>query len=191
MSEPFGNEFMLSSGYDVFIEPLPPYYKDLIDQQFPLPKYPQRQIKLLAGDVVDWPYEPPDEELPEDHEDYDLYMMWHTVDRQRKDIIELRNVARVEYLLSMCVTVLDGPYKVEDEEWVDRIEAAFPNFHVPTHKGKRRLLFLKHVVIRTNEEMELILNMCTSPEVTMQGVITALHGFQDSMEERRFARGSK
>jgi len=191
MVKKYGQDYVLSSGYEVFIEPLPPYYKDLVEQQFPLPEYPKRKIKLAAGDEVDWPYEPPEEPVDEAHEDYELYVKWHVVDKQREEITKLRNVARVDYLLSMCVTVVDGDFTVSDSDWVDRLEAAFTDFQVPKHKGKRYLLFLKHVVVRTHEEMELILNMCTSPEVTMQGIINALRGFQDKVEEGRPDRGNE
>lgn len=191
MTDPYGTEFTLASDYTVFVQPLPPYYKDLVEQQFPLPEYPKRKIQLIAGDVVDWPYEPPDVPVAEDHVDYDLYMLWNIADKARKEIVILRNVARVDYLLAMCVRVIEGEFTLDSDEWASNLEAAFPNFQVPEHKGKRYLLFLKHVVIRSAEEMDLVISMCTSPEVTMQGVINALRGFQDKMEEGRFDRGGQ
>jgi len=185
MPDPFGQDIVLSSGYTIFVQPLPPYYRDLIDQQFPLPKYPKRTIELAAGDSVDWPYEPPDEPVDKDHADYELYVRWHSVTEKREQIEKVISLARVDYLLSMCVNVLDGEFEVSDDDWVDRLEAAFTDFQIPKHKGKRYLYFLKHVVIRTTEEMDMIINMSTSPEVTMQGILAALQGFQDNMEKGR------
>jgi len=178
----YGHDVPLLSGYNVFVTPLPPYYKELVEQRFPLPDYPVRKIELAAGDLVDWPYEPPKKLVKVDDDDYDLYIQWHIADKNRQEIQRLRNIARIDYLLSMCVAVTDGEYLVEDTEWADKLEAAFTDFQVPAHKGKRYLLFLKHIVITTTEEMDVVISLCTSPEVTMQGIINALQGFQDSVE---------
>lgn len=186
-----GQELSLSSGYTVFIRPLPPYYKDLIEQQLPMPEYPNRKIKLFAGDEVDWPYEPPKEDISKDHEDYELFVKWHQVDRMRKEVEKIRSVVRVDYLLSMCVDVVDGQYTVEDVEWAERLEAAFDNFKVPEHKGKRYLYFLKHIVITNSDEFSMIISLSTSPEVTMQGIINALRGFQHQVEEGGTDRSSQ
>jgi hypothetical protein len=174
--------FLPSSGYEIIVKPLPPYYKDLIEQQFPLPEYPKRKITLIAGDVVEWPYEPSDDIPEEDSEDYELYIRWHDIDRSRAEISKLQKQASVDYLLSMCVEVVDGEYSIDDENWVLKLEGAFDNYEVPKHKGRRFLTFLKHFVITTKEEMDYVIHVSTSPEVTMQGILDALQGFQNSVE---------
>ena len=183
--EQYGQTIKVSSGFELFIKPLPPYYKDLIDQEFPLPKYPRRKIELLSGDMVDWPYEPPEEELTKEHEDFDLYVRWHFAHETIENIKTVKKLARIDYLLSMCVDIVDGKYNVEDTEWADRLEAAFTDFKVPSHYGRRYLLFLKHIVIITTEEMNMVVQLCTSPEVAMKGILNALEGFQNIMEEGR------
>lgn len=182
--EQYGQTVKMSSGFELFVKPLPPYYKDLIDQEFPVPKYPRRKIELMSGDVVDWPYEPPDEELTKEHEDFDLYVRWHLAHETIEQIEEVKKLARIDYLLSMCVEVVGGKYNVDDDNWANKLEAAFTDFKVPEHPGRRYLLFLKHVVITTTEEMNVVIQLCTSPEVAMQGILNALRGFQNPVEER-------
>lgn len=167
----------MKSGFTVCIKPLPPYYKDLVNDTIPFPEYPTRIITLAAGDEIDWPYEPKDEHSDPGHEDYDLYVQWKSVDAERDKRTELRNRARMDFLLSNCVDVVDGPYDVDDIEWAQRAEAAFEDWTVPTHPGRRYLIFLKTQVITDADEMEIVVSLSTAAEVTMQGVITALRGF--------------
>jgi hypothetical protein len=181
----------LSSGFTVSIKPLPPYYKELIDEVMPLPEYPTRKISLAAGDVIDWQYDPPAEALLETHPDYNLYVKWKSVDAERQKVEERRKRARQDFLIANCVKVVTGPLKLWDNDWAHAVEAAFPGYTVPTHPGKRMLVFLKTQVILSVQEMEMIIEVCTSPEASMQGIINALRGFQDNMAKGRFAEGNR
>ena len=167
----------MKSGFTVRIRPLPPYYKDLIDETIPFPEYPIRIITLASGDEVEWPYEPKDEHFDPEHEDYDLYMRWKSVDAKVAELTLIRNKARVNFLLSSCVDVVEGPYDLDDVEWAQRVEAAFENWSVPTHPGRRYLVFLKTQVITDVEDMEIVISLSTAAEATMQGVLSALRGF--------------
>lgn len=179
----------LQSGFRIFVKPLPPYYIDLIDDQLPLPQYPKRAIKLLAGDIVYWDYNPPEDPPDESSEDFELYARWREVDELRQELEKEREIVKRKFLLSNCVTVLDGPFKIDGKDWVDRVEAAFPNFSMPTHEGKKRLIFLQTQVITSVEEMRLVLTSSIAPEVTMQGISNALRGFQDTMAKGRYFGG--
>lgn len=186
-----GIELNLSSGFTVFVKPLPPYYIDVIEEILPLPEFPTRKIVLAAGDIAEWPYEPTDEAASPDHEDYTLYAKWKSVKIQRESILQKRDKARKDFLLSNCVRVVTGPVKYESDDWVNRVEAAFENYTVPEHEGKRLLIFLKTQVIATPEELEVIINYALSPEVTVQGIINALQGFRDKVEKQKSARHYK
>lgn len=181
--ESAGHEIDLQSGFTVRVKPLPPYYKDLINDNFPLRDYPTRKIRLAAGDVVDWPYKPSEEEPSKDDEDYDLWITWHAVDRDREDTEKQRTRARNDFLLANCVEVLEGPVDFEDDEWVYKVEAAFQeqNYTVPEHPGARLLVFLKTQVITDPTEFEVLVQLSIAPEVRMQGVLNALRGFQGDM----------
>jgi hypothetical protein len=179
----------LKSGFRIFVKPLPPYYIDLIDDQLPLPEYPKRAVTLIAGDVVYWDYNPPLEEPSTDDEDFELYARWREVNELRRDLEKEREIVKRKFLLSNCVSILDGPYKLEGKDWVERVEAAFPNFTIPEHPGKRRLIFLQTQVILSVDEMEIILASAVAPEVTMQGITNALLGFQHNLAERENFRG--
>lgn len=184
-AEPYGIKLPLSSGFIVFVKPLPPYYKDIINETLLMPEYPCRKIDLAAGDVIDWPYEPPEEPLEAGHEDYELYISWKSIDEERKRVEVSRKKARMDFLLVNCVNVLDGPVKFEDDEWIKRVEASFSDgdYAMPEHWGKRYLVFIKSQVITTMVEMETILQYALSPEVSMQGIINALRGFRSEMGE--------
>lgn len=181
-----GHRLTLVSGFTVDVHPLPPYYKDLIEEQYPLPDYPMRKISLAAGDVIDWPYDPPEQMPVEGSEDYDLYLRWKSVHAQREFVEEKRVKAKTDYLLATCVEIVDGPELVESQTWVSKVEAAFPDYKVPEHPGKRLLIFLKTQVITSPQELELLISLALSPEVTMQGIVRALQGFQDILEQGRY-----
>jgi hypothetical protein len=171
----------MKSGFTVSVTPLPPYYKDLVDDTIPLPEYPTRIIVLASGDEVEWPYEPDDEHFDPDHEDYDLYVQWKSVDDEINTRTKLRNRARMDFLLSNCVDVVDGPYDVDDVEWVHKVEATFDDWIMPTHPGYKYLIFLKTQVITDANDMEMVVGLSTAAEVTMQGILSALRGFQPDL----------
>jgi hypothetical protein len=170
----------LSSGFVIELKPLSPYYLDFIEDQFPLPKFPSRKIILASGDTIDFEYTLP-KAAPEDVEELELYLRYKQAEFERNDVEVLRNRARRDFLLATCVYVKEGPIDFDDKEWEGRVEAAFPKFTVPTHKGKRMLTFLKAIVITTAEEMDLVLQGCLYQEVDMQSIFDALQGFRDSV----------
>lgn len=181
----------LVSGFHIRVKPLPPYYVDLIEDVLPLPEFPTRKLVLAAGDVAEWPYEPKDEAADPGHEDYSLYMKWKSVERERESITKKRDKARKDFLISNCVVVDDGPIDFQGDDWVNKVEAAFEDYEVPAHYGKRLLVFLKTQVISTPDELELILGFALQQEATMQGIVHALQGFQHKVEEARSFNGHK
>jgi len=182
LAEQKGIRLTLSSGFTVLVKPLPPYYLDFIDDQFPFLKYPQRKLKLAAGDIIEIEYLLPDA-VPNNSnaEEYELYITYKTVESKNVEILKVRERARTDFLLSNCVIIEDGPIKFEDNDWVMRVEAAFPNYKVPEHPGKRMLAFLKSNVILTSEERATLVQTSCYQEVDLQGIIDALQGFQVKM----------
>jgi hypothetical protein len=175
----------LPSGFSIRVRPMPPYYLDIIDDAIPLPDYPKRQIILAAGDIIYVDYVLPDEPVPVEHEDYQLYMRWKYVDTVRKELETLRSRARKDFMLSTCVDILSGPLDYRNHlVWIPKVEAAFPDYKVPEHKGKRMLIFLKTFVISSPEWMDVITRTALAEEATMQGIMTALQAFQNKVGPR-------
>jgi len=190
MAEKVYEEIELSSGFTIHVSSLPPYYLDMINDIHPIPDYPSRKLELKAGDTIDWPYEPGEEVPEEGDEDYELFLKYHIIDKERKEIANTRNTARVNYLLNMCVEIIDGPIDFEDtESWGYKLTTAFPDFHLPDDKGQRMLVFIKHFVITTIPELNNVIDTCTAQEVTMEGITQALRGFRGVMEEGGFREG--
>lgn len=170
----------LASGFTISVKPLPPYYMDWIDDVYPVPEYPKRQIKLMTGDTDYWPYKPPDIQPSEDNrEEYELYQRWLVADAARGDIENKRNRARRDFMLSNCVTVVAGPYTMDDPEWLENVEAPFvASKRVPMHKGYRKLLFIKTQVIVTLDDWVRVSQTATYEEVAMSGVVAAMRGYE-------------
>jgi hypothetical protein len=196
MTTKYSVTFELSSGFTIQVEPFPPYYVDFLDDLMPFKKYPKRKLTLAGGDVVEFEYTPP--ETPPDAsdvEEYELYLLWHSVDEENKQITIMRDRAKRDYLLSHCVEIISGPVDINDNVWVERLEAAIPDIEISDHPGARRLAFIKSVVVRTLAEYDKILAASLFPEVTMQGIMTALQGFRGDVgrnsNSRRHRRKSK
>ena len=180
------------SGFVIEIKPLPPYYLDVIEEVLIMPSYPARIITLASGDQIPWDYKPEEGiELEPGDDDYDLWAKWMAVDKARGDVSKARELAKRNFLLSNCVRVITGPVHVKNQDWVDKVEAAFPDYTMPEHPGKRLLIFLKTQVISSPEEMEIIIYNAVSREVTMQGIMSALQGFQHKVAEDGLAGGSE
>ena len=94
-----GTKLVMPSGFTIIVHPLPPYYKDIIDNAIPMPSYPKRRILLAAGDIAYMEYNPPDDDVEYGHEDYELWLKWKSVDEERKVVEEQRKRARIDYLL--------------------------------------------------------------------------------------------
>jgi hypothetical protein len=134
---------------------------------------------LTSGDVIDYEYIPPEIPPTDAGEDYDLYLKYKVVESQISKIEAFRKRARMDFLLSTCITIEDGgPIDYNSKDWEYRVEAAFPNYTIPKHEGKRRLAFLKAIAITSTEEMNLIIQRCLHEEVDMQSIINALQGFR-------------
>lgn len=183
-NRPDAVETTFASGFTISVTPLPPYYMDVIKRMLPEREYPERKFKNAFGDEFTISYTLPKEEpTVSDRYEYDLYWEWKSVEHHNKGVEAKRKAARENFLLSMCVDVVDGPFTINSEEWVQRLEAPFAgeNFKMPTHPGVKLLLFLKAVVITRPEEKEWILNKAVYQEVTMQDIGDALHGFRPEM----------
>jgi hypothetical protein len=172
-------EFLTESGFSLEITPIPPYYLDIIEDVYPFLDYPTREIVLLAGDIIQQPYNPPEDEPDSEHEDYDIFHRWHDVDRHNTEIKRRRNRARRDLLLSLCIEIKDGPIDIEDPTWITNLEAPFgdTDFKVPEHEGQKKLMFLKYIVIRSTEEAGIVVQAAMYKEVTLEGISTALSGF--------------
>jgi len=173
----------LASGYAINVKPLPPYYVDLVEDRFPFQEFPKRKIRLTSGDIINWPYEPPDTPPDEGDPDHDLYISWKSAEIENEVVKERRKRAKRDFLLANCIEVVSGPERLDDVGWTERVEASFDGWKVPTHPGQRLLIFIKTQVVLHSHEMELILSLCTSPEVTMQGILNALQGFRVDVGE--------
>lgn len=185
MIEQRGIKIPLSSGFTVLVKPLPPYYLDFLDDKLPFLDYPTRKIQLASGDTIDFEYVLP-KTVPDESnaEEYELYFKYKSVETKNISISKQRERMRSDFLLSNCVVIEDGPIKFEDNDWVLRLEAAIPNYKVPTHVGQRILAFLKSNVITKVEERDVIVQTACFQEVNLQGIIDALLGFQVEMEQQ-------
>jgi hypothetical protein len=176
------DKFKLSSGFTISVKPLSPYYMDFIEDVFRFPEFPKRKIKLTSGEFIDYEYTPPKVPPTDAGEEFDLYLKYKAVETSISKIEILRERARRDFLLSTCVTIEEGgPIDYNSEEWTYKVEAAFPNYTVPKHEGKRKLVFLKAIAITSVEETELIIQRCLHQEVNMQSIIDALQGFRTKM----------
>lgn len=182
MITPYSIRFTLSSGFVIDVQPLPPYYIDFLDDEYPLLKYPKRIVQLAGGDTAEFDYTPPEAAPePSDVEEYELYIKWHNVQQRNVDIEKQRARAKRDFLLATCITIVSGPVDISDNVWVEKLEGVFPDIVIPDDVGGRMVMFLKTVVIRTTEEFEPIVHASLFPEVTMQGIQAALQGFRDPM----------
>lgn len=176
-------KYKTSSGYSLEITPLPPYYLDIVEDLYPFLEIPAREMELAAGDIVYDPYTPPEEKPDLDDEDYDLWMKWHDVDRRNKEIGKKRSRARRDLLMSVCIEIKSGPVSIDDDSWTNLLEAPFVDvgYKVPEDPGQRKLVFLKNIIIRGLEEAEKIMSTTMYREASMEGVGSALQGFQGNM----------
>lgn len=174
--------YTTSNNYLIEINPLPPFYMDFIEAVYPLKEYPNRIVKNVAGDILELEYKPLQEHSDPEHAYYDLWITWTAVDEHNARMKDLRNKARIDFLLVSCVDVLEGRYTLESTEWSDKLVSIFgDDYHVPHAKRDRLLLFLKYEVIRTLTDKEFILQSAMYPEVNMQGIVDALHTFQNPL----------
>lgn len=173
----------LTSGFTVDVTTLPPYYADFIDQAIPLQEYPRRKLKLLAGDTVEYEYNPPNvrPDPVQDPEEFELWAKWKDVEYNNNIIVVKRDRARRDFLTGMCVNVVSGPMEMDDPSWVEKLESSIPGYVLPADPGQRRLAFLKAVVITTQAEAQAIIQVSMYPEVDMQSIQSALHGFRTQM----------
>lgn len=171
--------YTTTSGFLLEITPLPPYYMDVIEDVYPYKEYPKRSIELAAGDVISQDYELPDEEPGEDDEDYHLYLRYKEAESYNTTIEETRIRVRRDMLLSLCVTVKDGPIDIGDQQWVDKVEAPFRgDYSVPEDPGLRRLVFIKYMALAHMNDADNVIQQAMFQEVTLQGIGQALDGFQ-------------
>lgn len=170
----------LVSGFTIEIQPLCPYYLDFLDLVYPYREHPKREIKLAAGDVHEIPFEPDENTSYEPvNEDYELYIRYIATDAYNADLDRIRERVREDYLLSTCVRVKDGPYDSDDEDWRQRMEAAFQerNWRLPKHPGEIELIFIKSI-IRSTQERDFIIQSALYKEVSEIELTHALDMFQ-------------
>jgi hypothetical protein len=174
--------FKITSGFTISVKPLAPYYMDFIEDYYPMPEFPSRKITLASGDIIDYEYILPEIPPVDTGEDMDLFIKYKFVEKEREKVTELRARTKRDFLLSTCVFIEPGgPVDFDEKDWEYRVEAAFPKYVIPTHPGKRRLVFLKAIVITTKEDMDLIIQRCLHQEVNMQSVLDALRGFRSKV----------
>ncbi|KKN38125.1 hypothetical protein LCGC14_0756470 [marine sediment metagenome] len=175
-------EYTTTSGFSLEITPLPPYYMDIIDDVYPYKEYPKRNIELLAGDVITEDYELPDEKPDEDDEDYPLWLKHKETESYNAKLDDTIVRVRRDLLLSLCVTVKDGPINIEDQQWIDKVEAPFKgDYTIPEDPGLRRLVFIKYMALAHMTDADNVIQQAMFQEVTLQGIGQALDGFQSEM----------
>lgn len=175
----------LASGFTVEITPLTPYYMDFVDMVYPFREFPKRTISLAAGDAYEIDFKPSENELYDvNHPDYELYIKYIATKQYNAKLEDLRKRAREDYLLSTCVKVVDGPFDENDEDWRNRMEAAFQErgWKIPTHVGELKLIFLKSAVIKLPQERAAIVEKAMYKEVSEQELIHAMSMFQSLVQ---------
>lgn len=167
----------LQSGFTIEITTLPPYYMDFVYAALPLPDYPVRTFTNVAGDTFLLEYEPPDE-VPDvaDEEEYLLCMEWHSVHSRRAEVLGEQVRAKRNFLLSNCVFVVDGPYDLDDDEWVVEVEGGLHEYgyNVPSDPAGRRMAFILSKVITSNADWIVVRDNALYSEIDMDGVAAAL-----------------
>jgi len=179
----------LSSGFTIEVRPLPPYYLDFMDDALPYLDPVKREIVLAAGDIhtINYtvPETPPD---VSDAEEYALYVKHIEIAQKNQEILTIRDRSRRDYLLVSCVEVKEGPVDINDNEWLERLLTSMPEIEPPATPQKRKLMFLKAVVIGSQSDYAAIIQASLFQEVNMQGVTSALRGFRSQVVEQKHRR---
>ena len=171
----------LSSGFTVQVKTLGPYALDHLYDKHKDPGPIMRVVKLAAGDVDYWPYDPPAAPPDKDTEpeEYELYMRWLSRETKRKQIYADFIGDRRDFLLLNCVSVVDGPVDVDSDEWLGEVTVFGV---VPENASERRLLFLKTQVIRTAQEYEDIVRVALAQEVSIEDILRAMENMNVSWD---------
>lgn len=172
----------LASGFTIETTALPPYYMDFIEDAYPYIDNPTWEYTNVAGDVFPLEYEPPDnppdpddEEDPDSEENYIMWKRWQDIQRQNVVISNDRWRARRDFLLAVCVNVIDGPCSVDDDSWTDNLEAV-RGYKTPSDPGARKVAFLKSMVVTSEEIWHIVQQDSMFLEVTVEGVYLAVAG---------------
>jgi hypothetical protein len=181
MPEPKVSILDLTSGFTIKVKPLPPYYNDFIEDALPLKPLPTRKLTLLAGDPVEVEYIKPDT-FPPDPAEQELYLLYTLATDENKKLEAKRQKSKRDYLIVNCIEIVDGPYKVTDQEWVTTLESSLPGYKVPAELGMRFVVFVKTQVITTQVELDEIFTASMYPEVNIQGILAALSHFPDRIQ---------
>lgn len=163
----------LESGFTVKVRPLVPYYLDFVNDLHPYLDAPTRRVTLVGGDLYTIPYIIPSEPPTASSEDYEIYLASLHVLNHNAKVDQRRNRTRQDYLLSTCVTIVDGPVSIDSDDWLHSLLELNPDLDITN----RKLLFLKSVVIGTVSDMEKIMRSAMYREVQEQEVVNALEKF--------------
>lgn len=172
----------LQSGFTITISRLCPYYLDFIQDVYKYKPLPHRTILLASGDSVESQYVFEGTIPSEDDPDYELYIQYVAAVEYNDNIDTRRKLAREDFLLATCITIVNGPYTIDDVEWKLRMEAAFQDrgWRLPTHRGELQLIFIKHA-IRSGHERTTILRYAMYEEVTEYELNRALDMFRSAI----------
>jgi hypothetical protein len=143
-------------------------------------------IKLMEklqppGIEVPWVYEAPDE-MPNREQFPKEWAWWHqnlAYGRKRLDILALREKARVDMMLLAAVRIVDGPYGVDDPEWLRALAGMVGE---PQTHADRLLLFFYTQVLTTTATFEVVKYLATTKEVTIEGIKSAFDRFRSVVE---------
>lgn len=115
------------------------------------------------------------------------YKEWEAHEQKRAERIVLRGRRRWDFTMLDCIEILDGPIKMEDEDWLEPLLSMISR---PESFGERKLLFLKTQVIYPTETREVIGFFVRVQEVTMEGLKKAFDSFRSAIRRPDYFRGN-
>jgi len=179
--------------YTLKITRLPPFLTQFAETEETKDPGPMKITVLLLAKIrppgieQEILYEPPVDEngVPkapdkESHQQaWEYFQQWRTHEQDRVDRRALLAYRRWDILFANCVTVLDGPKKIEDDEWLVHLLPFIDS--EPSNITERKLLFLKTQVIAPDIVRSVIERLTLTEEVTIEGIKKAFDSFRSTI----------
>lgn len=192
----------IPSGFTLRIMRLPPFiYESVEEEDIKDPGPFKITVKLLQINMPEAHleqeviYDPPTDDdgkiVVPDRETQEAgwvyYKEWEAHEQKRAERIVLRGRRRWDFTMLNCIEIVDGPIRIEDDEWLEPLLSMIPR---PESFGERKLLFLKTKVIYPTEAREVIGFFMRVEEVTVEGLKKAFDSFRRTIRRTDYFRGN-
>jgi hypothetical protein len=108
------------------------------------------------------------------------FQQWRKHEAHRMDLQQLRAERQWDLAMANCIEVLDGPYEMMDDGWLEPLLEFVAS---PETLGMRKIVFLRSQVIGDADTRDVIRFLYHVKEVTLEGLKQAFDSF------RRILRG--